>query len=377
MTKQFASVVEFQKNSIVLTGGGTAGHVTPNIALIDILKENDWQISYIGSKDGVEKSMIEGKKIPYYAVRSGKLRRYFSWQNLIDPFNLLIGIFQATTLLRKIKPQIIFSKGGFVSLPVVVAGYLNKIPVVIHESDMSPGLANKLSFPFAKKICTNFSVTKQHIKDKSKVAVVGSPIREELFSGVKENGLAIAGFNANKPCLLVMGGGQGSVTINNAVRGSLEAICSKYQIIHLCGKGKLDESLIGHDSYFQLEYADREIADLFAASDLIISRSGANTLCEILALHKPHVFIPLSGRVSRGDQIQNAKHFASEGISIVLDEENLNSATLLESISQCELNSKTAKKKMEKLDLGSASISILNILQDGAKRLLSSTLPLS
>ncbi len=350
------------KIRIVLTGGGTAGHVTPNLALVDILTANNWDIDYIGSINGVEKDIIGRSSIPYYKIRCGKLRRYFSWQNFLDPFNLLIGIIQAHNLLRKLKVDIIFSKGGFVSLPVVIAGYLRRIPVVIHESDMTPGLANKLSFPFASKICLNFDETIKYFKNHKKIEVTGTPIRQWLYNGSKEQGLARCGFNSEKPCLLVIGGSQGSVAINKVIRGSLEKLTETYQVIHICGKGNLCESLQKHEGYYQIEYANEEIADLFAASDIVVSRSGANSLCELLALNKPHVLVPLSSNSSRGDQIQNARYFVNKGISIVINEADLNQASLLKALENCHDNSKNAIEKMTKLRVSSASERVFKIL---------------
>lgn len=351
------------KIRIVLTGGGTAGHVTPNLALIDVLNVNNWDIDYIGSINGVEKDIIGGSSIPYYKIRCGKLRRYFSWQNFLDPFNLLIGIIQAHNLLRKLKVDIIFSKGGFVSLPVVIAGYLRRIPVVIHESDMTPGLANRLSFPFASKICLNFDETKKYIKNLQKVEVTGTPIRSQLFNGSREKGLALCGFTNDRPCLLVIGGSQGSLAINKVIRDSLETLTEKYQVIHICGKNNISKNLQNHHAYYQIEYANEEIADLFAASSIVVSRSGANSLCELLALKKPHVLIPLSGNSSRGDQIQNANYFAEQGISIVVNEIDLSPISLLKALKDCEDNKDIAIQKMTKLGVSSASNVIFNILK--------------
>lgn len=355
------------KIRIALTGGGTAGHVTPNIALLNTLYANNWEVDYIGSKDGIEHKMIRAMGIPYYPVRSGKLRRYFSWQNFVDPFNLFIGIMQSFSLLKKLEVNVIFSKGGFVSLPVVIAGYLRKIPVVIHESDMTPGLANKLSFPFVQKICVNFASTKKHVQDTDKVAVTGTPIREELFKGSKEKGLEICGFNHDLPCLLVIGGSQGSKIINRAIRESLTELTKRYQVIHICGKNNIDENLKNRNGYMQVEYANIEIADYFAAADLVVSRSGANSLCELLALQKPHVLIPLSKKYSRGDQIHNAKYFAKQGISVVVNEEELNHVSLFKAIKDCTDNSKSAIAKMQELNIDSASSKIFKILQDVQK----------
>lgn len=349
--------------NIVLTGGGTAGHVTPNMALIPLLQQDGWTINYIGSVNGVEQKMIEGIGIPYYAVRTGKFRRYFSWKNFTDPLNILTGIIQSYGLLRDLKTDVVFSKGGFVALPVVVGAYLNRIPVVVHESDMTPGLANRLSFPFAKIICLTFAMKKKYIKGNAKVAVTGSPIREPLFGGDKKKGLAHCGFTEDKLCLLVMGGGQGSIAINQCIRSSLDALCQRYQVIHLCGSGKRDETLANRAGYCQLEYANKELADLFAASDLVLSRAGANSLCEILALKKPHILVPLSRKVSRGDQIQNAKYFEEQGISTVIQEENLTPETLIRAIDAVEVKQDDVIEKMGNLHIASATTRILNLIK--------------
>jgi UDP-N-acetylglucosamine--N-acetylmuramyl-(pentapeptide) pyrophosphoryl-undecaprenol N-acetylglucosamine transferase len=351
---------------IVLTGGGTAGHVTPNIALIEVLKPEGWLIDYVGSADGVEKAMITAINIPYYAVRSGKLRRYFSWKNFLDPINIVLGIWQAYRLLRKLKPDVVFSKGGFVGFPVVVGAWLNCIPVVAHESDMSPGLANRLSFPFVNKICVTFAAAKKHFKRQENVEVTGTPIRQELFNGKKAKGLALCGFKDEKPCLLVVGGSQGANVMNVCVRQTLDTLCKDFQVIHLCGKGKVDNALVGKTGYYQLEYANEELADLFAASELVISRAGANALYEILALGKPHVLIPLSRQASRGDQIQNARYFQQQGISVVVDEEALTPETLLSAVNEVSANRSQIIEKIKALGIESATLKIIDVIKEQA-----------
>lgn len=316
---------------IILTGGGTAGHVTPNIALIPALKKAGYDIHYIGSKNGIERRLIQDMGIPYHPISSGKLRRYFDFKNFTDPFRVLHGYFQASRLIRKLKPDILFSKGGFVSVPVVIAANRKKVPVIIHESDITPGLANKLSFSSARKICCNFPETVKYLP-KGKAVLTGSPIRAELFSGTKEKGLAMCGFQPDKPVLLVMGGSLGSVAINNAVRASLNDLEDEFQIIHLCGKGHLDPELESREGYCQFEYISKELPDLFAAADLFISRAGANTICEILALKKPNILIPLTTAASRGDQLLNAASFEKSGYSYVLQEEQVTRDSLLEAV---------------------------------------------
>ena len=316
---------------IVLTGGGTAGHVTPNIALIPELKRLGYEIHYIGSHEGIEKQLIEEQGIPYYGISSGKLRRYFDIKNFSDPFKVAKGYFDAKRTLKKIKPDVVFSKGGFVTVPVVMAAKHCKIPTIIHESDITPGLANRLAIPSATKVCANFPETLKYLP-KKKAVLTGSPIRSELLSGNRIKGLDFCGFTANKPVILVTGGSLGSVAVNNAVRNLLPTLLRDFQIIHLCGKGKLDPSLERCNGYVQYEYIQEELNDLFAASDLVISRAGANTICEILALRKPNILIPLSAASSRGDQILNAESFQSQGFSYVIKEESVSNETLLEAI---------------------------------------------
>ena len=316
---------------IILTGGGSAGHVTPNIALIPKLQELGYDIQYIGSYQGIEKDLIEPFGIPYHGISSGKLRRYFSVQNFTDPFRVLKGLRQAHKLIHDLKPDVIFSKGGFVSVPVVLAGKHNHVPVIIHESDMTPGLANKLAIPGASKVCCNFPETLQHLP-KEKAVLTGSPIRQELLSGNKLAALDFCGFTADKPVILVIGGSLGAVAVNNAVRSALPKLLENFQVIHLCGKGKMDESLMDTKGYRQFEYIKDELRDLFALADIVISRAGANAICELLALRKPNLLIPLSANASRGDQILNARSFERQGFSIVLEEEETNDETLLTAV---------------------------------------------
>ena len=315
----------------MLTGGGTAGHVTPNMALIPRLKDEGYDIHYIGSYDGIERKLIEELGIPYHGISSGKLRRYFDVKNFSDPFKVMKGYAEASHLIKKLKPNIIFSKGGFVSVPVVLAGRRRKVPVIIHESDITPGLANKLSIPSATKVCCNFPETLAHLPA-DKAVLSGSPIRQELFSGSREEGLRLCGFEGSKPVLLAMGGSLGAVAINNALRSNLTELLKEFDIIHLCGRGNYDASLEAQKGYKQFEYAKSELTHLFAATDLIISRAGANAICELLALKKPNILIPLPASQSRGDQLLNAASFEKSGYSYVIQEEELVEDALLKAI---------------------------------------------
>lgn len=317
---------------IILTGGGTAGHVTPNIALLPKLRELNYDIHYIGSYDGIEKKLIEEHNIPYYGISSGKLRRYFDIKNFSDPFKVLKGYRQAVRLMKKMKPNVVFSKGGFVSVPVILAAKHCKIPSIIHESDLTPGLANKLAIPAASKVCCNFPETLKYLPAE-KAVLTGSPIRQELLSGNRERALELCHFTSDKKVILIIGGSLGSQFINNIIRQSLPELCKEYQIIHLCGKGNLDASLEGTPGYAQFEYVSEELRDLFAAADLVISRAGANAICELLALRLPNILIPLSANASRGDQILNARSFEKQGFSHVIEEEQLTEEVLKNAIS--------------------------------------------
>ena len=351
---------------IILTGGGTAGHVTPNIALLPRLKELGYDIHYIGSYTGIEKDLITQFGIPYHGISSGKLRRYFSMQNFTDPFRVLKGFGEANKLVKKLKPDVVFSKGGFVSVPVVMAAKICHVPVIIHESDMTPGLANKLSFPSATKVCCNFPETLQHLP-KEKAVLTGSPIRQELLSGDKDAARKFCGLTSEKPVILIIGGSLGSVVVNDAVRAILPELLKKFQIIHLCGKGKVDESLKDLPGYVQFEYIGKELKDLFALTDIVISRAGANAICELLALHKPNLLIPLSAKASRGDQILNARSFERQGFSVVLEEEDLTREVLSNSIHKLYEERASYINAMKQSSQQDSINTIIGLIQDISK----------
>lgn len=348
---------------IVLTGGGTAGHVTPNLALIPSLQERGYEIRYIGSYQGMEKKLIEDAGIPYSGISSGKLRRYFDLKNFSDPFRVIKGYEEACRLLKEFKPDVVFSKGGFVAVPVVMAAKHRHIPTIIHESDMTPGLANKLCIPSAKKVCCNFPETLQYLPG-DKAVLTGSPIRAELLKGDRLAGLNYAHLSAEKPVILVIGGSLGSVTVNQAVRALLPRLLPDYQVVHICGRDHLDESLIGTAGYVQYEYVDAPLRHLFAAADLVISRAGANSICEILALHKPNILIPLSAAASRGDQILNASSFAKQGFSTLLEEEAMTDDTLYQAISDTYENRASFIRQMEQSHLINAVETIIQLIED-------------
>lgn len=347
---------------IVLTGGGTAGHVTPNIALLPFLKEEGFESFYIGSYDGIEKRLIEDFSIPYYGISTGKFRRYFDLKNFSDPFRVIKGYRQTLDLLKKIQPDIVFSKGGFVSVPVVRAAASLKIPCIIHESDMTPGLANKLCIPVASRVCCNFPETLKNLPA-SKAVLTGSPIRQELTKGNKLVALDLCGFTSNKPIVMVIGGSQGASSINNMVREALPKLLETFQIVHICGKDKVDNLMLTIPGYKQFEYLKSELKDVFAMADLVISRAGANAICELLALRKPNILIPLQAG-SRGDQVLNARSFEEQGFSIVLREDYLDCDILTEKIYELYRDRQNFIDKMNKSNQLNSIPTIMNLIKE-------------
>lgn len=348
---------------IVLTGGGTAGHVTPNIALIPRLREKGYEISYIGSYDGIEKKLIEEFDIPYYGVATGKFRRYFDPKNFSDPFRVIKGYSEARKYLKQIQPDIIFSKGGFVSVPVIRAAASLKIPSIIHESDLTPGLANKLCIPVATKVCCNFPETLKYLPEK-KAVLTGSPIREELLQGDKEAAYSFTGFNKGMPVIMVIGGSQGASAINRVVREALPRLLNDFQIIHICGNDKMDNLLLNMPGYKQFEYVKTELKDLFAITDLVISRAGANAICELLALRIPNILVPLPLEISRGDQILNAQSFEDQGYSVVIKEESLDEDSLVEGVQQLYFNRDRYIETMSRSHQYNSVDTIINMIEE-------------
>lgn len=312
---------------IVFTGGGTAGHVTPNLAIIPHFQQDGWDVHYIGTENGIEKELITPLSgVTYHAIHSGKLRRYFDVKNLTDPFRVIQGAFEASGLMRRLAPNVLFSKGGFVSVPVVYGAWRHRVPAVLHESDITPGLANKLTIPMAKVICTTFPEAARAIGQKA--VYTGTPLRAALFAGDRAKGLTLLGFAGQKPVLLMMGGSTGATSVNAALREALDPLLTRFDIAHICGKGNLDTSLEGKAGYRQIEYASEELPHLYAAADLMLSRAGANALSEILALKKPALLVPYPLGASRGDQILNAESYEKRGFSRVLKQEDMTASTL-------------------------------------------------
>ncbi len=350
---------------IVLTGGGTAGHVTPNIALLPSLRRAGYEISYVGSYDGIEKRLMADFDIPYTGISTGKLRRYLDIKNLTDPFRVLKGFSEAKKYLKEYRPDVVFSKGGFVSVPVVRAAASLKIPCIIHESDMTPGLANKLCFPVARKICCNFPETLKMLPE-GKAVLTGSPIRAELAQGNRIAGLDMCGFTANKPVVMVIGGSLGAANVNKAVRDALPDLLEDFQVVHICGKDKIDNLLLTTSGYRQFEYVKAELKDLFAMADLVISRAGANAICELLALKKPNILIPLPAASSRGDQLLNAASFEAQGFSIVINEDDLTTDLLVDKVHELFSNRQSYHNAMSQSGQMDSVRTIVRLIDEAA-----------
>ena len=358
---------------ILLTGGGTAGHVTPNLALLPLLRERGFDIRYIGTAQGIERELIARENLPYYTIPAGKLRRYLDIKNLTDIVRIKIGFFKAIACIAKTRPDILFSKGGFVSCPVVWASWVCRVPVVIHESDISPGLANRLSLPFAARICYSFPETAAYLPER-KAVLTGIPVRAALLNGDPEKGRLLCGFGDRKPVIMVIGGSQGALAINACVREALDKLLLDFNICHICGKGNKAENRSRSSSatggpirplggYTQFEYVNEELADLFALSDVVISRAGATTLFEFLAIKKPALLIPLPLGASRGDQILNAASFEKQGWSRVLPQEKMTPESLAQNIREVYKNRAAMAAAMKATAPANGTEKIIEIIE--------------
>ena len=351
---------------IVLTGGGTAGHVTPHMAILPHLLKEGYDVHYIGTENGIEHQMMNLPGVTYHAVKSGKLRRYFDWQNFIDPFRVIAGAFQSARLMGKLKPDVCFSKGGFVSVPVVVGAWLHKVPVVCHESDLTPGLANKICSRFARRVATTFPECAKALGAKG--VFTGTPMRPQLFSGTREKGLQLTGFSGNKPILLMMGGSIGAQRVNEALRAALPKLLETMDVLHLTGKGNLDESLNTLPGYRQFEFLSDDLPDALACADLVLSRAGSNAICEFQALKKPMLLVPYPKGASRGDQILNAESFRQRGLCHVLAQENMTADTLYDAILALRKDQDNLIRNLTQAPPADGTLPVLRLIHEAEKK---------
>ncbi|QYR20764.1 undecaprenyldiphospho-muramoylpentapeptide beta-N-acetylglucosaminyltransferase [Paenibacillus sp. sptzw28] len=356
-----------RRRRILFTGGGSAGHVTVNAALIPAFIAQGWDVSYMGSMHGIESQLIQRfSGVAYHGISTGKLRRYADVQNLKDPFRVVKGTLQAFRIIRELRPDVLFSKGGFVSVPVVLGAWLNRVPVIIHESDLTPGLANRIAIPFASKVCVTFKETVRQMS-RDKAVHIGPIIREELSRGIPERGLKWCGFTSGKPVLLIMGGSLGSQKINQMIRRHAQQLTRTFQIIHICGKGQLDTT-VQLPEYKQFEYIHDELADAVACADIVISRAGSNSIFEFLALGKPMLLIPLSKEASRGDQILNARSFEEQGYCEVLLEEEMTDDSFMRAVASVYARRGEIKESMTRMITGDAITQVIELIRDIAKK---------
>lgn len=323
---------------LLVTGGGSGGHVTPALAVMTEVHAAGWSVVYVGSNSGLEESLVtplvSATGVRYHSIASGKLRRYFSWKNVSDALFVVLGCVQALWVVGRERPTVVFSKGGFVAFPVVLAAWLWRIPVVAHESDATQGLANKLSAPFVRTLCTSFPDT--DIGDfRGRVVFTGAPIRAELLAGDAARGRAELGVPAERNVLLVTGGSLGAQALNAAVLAALDELTrdGEWFVVHICGSGKVTEVTGPAAAHYRAyEFVSAGWADMLAAADLVITRAGANTLFELLSLGKPNLLVPLPKQGSRGDQLDNAAYAQRNGYSQVLPQEALTPATLVAAV---------------------------------------------
>lgn len=317
--------------TIVLTGGGTMGHITPNLALLPKLKNDFERIIYIGSENGIEREVLANyPEVTYYPITTVKLVRSLSPKNLLIPFKLAKGKREAQKILAEIQPDVIFSKGGFVSVPVALAGAKLDIPLILHESDFSLGLANKITKRKAKVVLTTFKDTADKINNG---LFVGPPLaKTEITQAEKTRIKNMYNLNSNKPICLIVGGSLGASSINKTVIEALDALLKNYQILHITGKNKSTD--IKRAGYTQIEFSNMMPA-IMEISDIAITRGGSNIIFELLSHNVPMLIIPLQ-KSSRGDQIQNANYFEKKGYALTLSEDNLNAQNLINSIKQLQ-----------------------------------------
>ncbi|MEM7080567.1 MAG: undecaprenyldiphospho-muramoylpentapeptide beta-N-acetylglucosaminyltransferase [Pseudomonadota bacterium] len=342
---------------MLVTGGGTAGHVLPALPVMRTALDEGWQVSFIGTHSGLEADLIEALEVEFYAVATGKLRRYFSWENVTDLLRVLLGIWQSYWLLGRLRPDVVFSKGGFVSFPVGFAAWLRRIPVVAHESDLTPGLANRLLLPFVSILCTSFAAEHEDSKRsrRHKIVHTGTPLREVMRDGDATRGRAFLGLD-DRPLLVVTGGSLGAAHLNAVVRDALPELLTRYAVVHVCGPGK--RAALELDGYQQFEYLSEEWGDVVAAADVVLSRAGANSLFEWVALGKLNILVPLSAKASRGDQIDNAAYAERHGLSLVVVEEDLNPASLQAALADITAKAPDYLARLRAFDVGDATSAI-------------------
>ena len=363
---------------IAFTGGGSAGHVTPNLALIDAISAQGAHAVYFGRAESIEADLLSRvDHVPFCQIPSERLRRYFHWGNFVMPLYVLAGVWKSFWGMRRHRPQALFSKGGFVALPVVMGAWLNRIPVVIHESDGSLGLANRLSLPFARVVCLGQARALKRVKHRD-VRHTGSPVRQAFLSPSPERAIEAFALHAQDPLLVVFGGSQGAMSVNRALRQALPELSEKYEIFHVCGRGGLVIEFSATDqemstdgtqhalteSYHQVEYIHEGFADLLSAAHIIIGRAGANGIAEMIAVKRPALLIPLPSASSRGDQLLNAEDFAEAGFGEMIRDEELTATRLIGALQNVEDHYNEYYVSLERQASSEGTSTLINVLKE-------------
>ena len=345
---------------LVVVGGGSAGHVIPARPVMQRFLDEGHSVDFVGTPSGLEQDLVADLAVGFYAIRAGKLRRYFSWQNLLDLGNILTGLLQSLILMAKLRPDVVFSKGGFVSFPLVFAAWLWRVPVVAHESDITPGLANRLVKPFVRSFCVTFADTQ--LTTRARVVHSGTPIRPDMLAGDPQRGRHMLPFAETAPIIVVTGGSLGADALNQVVRASLDRLTESHLVVHVVGPGK--QVVVQHPRYCQFEYVNEGWGDILAAADVVVSRAGANALFELISLRKLSILVPLSKAVSRGDQIDNAAYAQRQNLAWVIQDEALTPDTLLNGVATVQAQRQELRHALEQVELPDATEVIYQELQN-------------
>ena len=351
---------------VLFTGGGSAGHVVPSLPLIAHFAAAGSKISYVGSEEGPERGLVAPLGVPFFAIRSGKLRRYWSWRNVADVWWICVGVLQAIVLIGRLRPSIVFSKGGYAAFPVVVGAWVWRVPIVAHESDLTPGLANRLSLPFVAAVCTTFALTEFPVRNRP-VIHTGTPLRAELLHGDAARGRALFAMAGDRPLVIVFGGSLGAEGLNRVVREALDRLLEFATVVHVCGPKRTDPAMANRPGYHQFEYVGSDWGDMLAAADVVVSRAGANSLYELVALRKPHLLVPLPRSASRGDQISNAAYAKSHGWSRVVAEEELDAARLDAEVRSIYSERAAIARALEGAGLGDGTLAVAAVISRYAR----------
>lgn len=325
---------------MLLSGGGTAGHVLPHTAVVEALrrelKQEPLELLYVGSAHGIERTLVERWGWPYATIPVGKLRRYWDWRHITDPFKIVAGFFKSLWIVRRFRPEVMFSKGGYVSVPVMLAAWCWRVPIVLHDSDTRPSLTTRWMGRLAKTVCLAHPEASKRLSQRmqQKIVVTGLPLRSEIFEGDKARARTLTGLRGTTPVLLVMGGSLGAESLNKVVEQALPKLLETHQVIHLSGPGKQNPDLRKNPpkGYVTFEYLEEALPDVYALADVVLTRGGANALAELEALGKSLIIVPLGTEASHGDQVENARRLESMNRAQVIPQDRCTTEVLMKAL---------------------------------------------